>query len=138
MLDKMMGSDNKFHKFMGNLFYMAVVNIFWIVCCLPVFTIGASTTAMYAAAFKIVRGKEGRLTDEFFGAFKRNFRQALPITVIMLFTAALLATVGYKGDVEYTVVNGRIVVEHGKLRNIDEETAARRAGEIVRDYLSLE
>ncbi len=92
MLDKMMGSDNKFHKFMGNLFYMAVVNIFWIVCCLPVFTIGASTTAMYAAAFKIVRGKEGRLTDEFFGAFKRNFRQALPITVIMLFTAALLAT----------------------------------------------
>ena len=52
--------------------------------------------------------------------------------------AALLATVGYKGDVEYTVVNGRIVVEHGKLRNIDEEAAARRAGEIVRDYLSRE
>ena len=77
---------------MGNLFYMAIVNIFWIVCCLPVFTIGASTTAMYAAAFKIIRGKEGRLTDEFFGAFRRNFRQALPITVIMLFTAALLAT----------------------------------------------
>ena len=92
MLDKVMGSDNRFHRFMGNLFYMTIVNILWIVCCLPVFTFGASTTAMYAAAFKIIRGKEGKITEEFFTAFRRNFRQALPITVIMLFTAALLAT----------------------------------------------
>ena len=113
MLDKMMGSDNKFHRFMGNLFYMAIVNILWIVCCLPVFTFGASTAAMYTSAFKIIRGKEGKLTDEFFTAFRRNFRQALPITVIMLFTAALLATgiVGLRGMEEpNSILYGILIV----------------------------
>ena len=113
MLDKMMGSDNKFHRFMGSLFYMAIVNILWIVCCLPVFTFGASTTAMYTVAFRIVRGKEGKLTEEFFRAFRRNFRQALPITVIMLFTAALLATgiIGLRGMREpNSVLYGLLIV----------------------------
>ena len=35
----------------------------------------------------------------------------------------MLGTVGFKGAVDYTVVNGKIVVRNGKLTGIDEEKA---------------
>lgn len=37
------------------------------------------------------------------------------------------ATVGYKGPVDYTIVNGQVVVRGGRLTNVDEEKAARQA-----------
>ena len=49
---------------------------------------------------------------------------------------SLLGTVGWKGPVDYTVVNGKVTVRHGKLVNIDEEKAASEAGALVREYLS--
>ena len=49
---------------------------------------------------------------------------------------SLLGTVGWKGPVDYTVVNGKVTVRSGKLVNLDEEKAAREAAALVRDYLS--
>ena len=49
---------------------------------------------------------------------------------------SLLGTVGWKGPVDYTVVNGKVTVRHGKLVNLDEEKVAREAAALVRDYLS--
>lgn len=40
--------------------------------------------------------------------------------------AGMLATVGLKGPVDYTIVNGRIVVEGGKLKALDEEELSAR------------
>lgn len=50
--------------------------------------------------------------------------------------AAMLATVGLKGPVDYTVVNGKVIVERGRLTGIDERQTATRANEICREYLS--
>jgi len=49
---------------------------------------------------------------------------------------SLLGTVGWKGPVDHTVVNGKVTVRNGKLVNLDEEKAAREAAALVRDYLS--
>lgn len=43
----------------------------------------------------------------------------------------MLATVGYNRPVDYTIVNGRIVVKHGELCCIDEEKTALRANKLV-------
>ena len=48
---------------------------------------------------------------------------------------ALLATVGLKGPVDYTVVNGRVTVENGRLAGIDEERLVRDAEREVARYL---
>lgn len=48
----------------------------------------------------------------------------------------LLGTVGWKGSVECTVVNGEVVVEAGRLVGVDEDTAVRKADELVEDYLA--
>ncbi len=48
---------------------------------------------------------------------------------------SLLGTVGWKGAVDYTVVNGRVVVEKGRLTRIDEEAETLAAGKAVQAYL---
>ncbi len=48
---------------------------------------------------------------------------------------SVLATVGLRGAVDYTVVNGRVAVEHGQLASVDEERLAAEAGETCRRYL---
>lgn len=48
---------------------------------------------------------------------------------------SLLGTVGYKGVVECTVVNGRIVVRNGQLCNIDEESFTQKAQALLANYI---
>ena len=50
--------------------------------------------------------------------------------------AAMPATVGFKGSVDYTIVNGRVVVKEGKLVNVDEGKLVREANRSVQAYLN--
>jgi cytosine/adenosine deaminase-related metal-dependent hydrolase len=49
---------------------------------------------------------------------------------------SMLGTVGVKGAVEYTIVNGRVTVRSGRLAGIDEEKLAYEANKCVERYLS--
>lgn len=49
--------------------------------------------------------------------------------------ASVLATVGVRGPVDYTVVNGRVTVRHGQLTGIDEGKTASEARAVCRRYL---
>lgn len=44
---------------------------------------------------------------------------------------SILGTVGLKGDLDYTIVGGNVVVKEGKLVNIDEEKITYEANEAV-------
>lgn len=48
---------------------------------------------------------------------------------------ALLGTVGYKGSVDCTIVNGEVVVKDGRLCRVDEEAVGYKARNQVRKYL---
>ena len=49
---------------------------------------------------------------------------------------SVLGTVGFKGSVDYTIVNGVPVVQNGELTTIDETEAVRSANRVVRRYLN--
>lgn len=49
---------------------------------------------------------------------------------------SMLGTVGWKGAVDYTVVNGKVTVRSGRLVGVDEERLTREANTLVRDYLA--
>lgn len=51
--------------------------------------------------------------------------------------ADALATVGLRGPVDWTVVNGRVVVREGRLVSVDEERVAEEARPVASAYLSL-
>ena len=48
---------------------------------------------------------------------------------------SVLATVGVRGPVYYTVVNGKITVREGRLASVDEEKLARDAQAKCTEYL---
>ena len=82
--------DSKFGRFFLKLSYGCCLNFLWFVCCLPVFTIGASTTALYYTAFKIAKDEGSFITTMFFRSFRQNFKQATVIWLIMLGVGAVL------------------------------------------------
>ena len=65
----------------GSLFWL---NVLCIVCCIPVFTIGASVTSLYYVTLKMVRDEECYITKDFFKSFRLNSRQATIIWLIFL------------------------------------------------------
>ena len=47
MLAGLFNYDNPVWRFIGKFWDVLIVNILWIICSIPVVTIGASTTARY-------------------------------------------------------------------------------------------
>lgn len=73
--------------FVGNIL---LVNALWLVSCLPVFTIGASSCAMYSVIMKLLRGKDPTVWTAFFRAFRQNFKKATCIFLLFLIPGAFI------------------------------------------------
>ncbi len=63
-------------------------------------------------------------------------RDRLELVGADLDVKSMLGTVGFKGPVDATVVNGRVVVKDGRLTGIDEEKAVREARACCQAYLN--
>lgn len=61
-----------------------ILNLMWILCSIPIITIGASTTALYTVMLKIVKNEEGYIVKGFFKAFRENFKQSTLMWLIFL------------------------------------------------------
>lgn len=75
----------------GNL---VLLNMVWLLCCIPLITAGAATTAMYYTVFQFQAEGETEVLRPFFRSFCKNFKQAtllwipaLAIIALMLFNA---------------------------------------------------
>lgn len=60
------------------------LNALWLLCSLPIVTMGAATTALYSVSIKLIRGEEGAVYQQFFRSFKTNFKQATQLWLILL------------------------------------------------------
>ena len=73
---------------LSRFFYLVgdiiTLHLLWILCSLPIFTIGASTTALYYSCMKRIRTKEGYPLKNFFASFKMNFKQSTLIWLCLL------------------------------------------------------
>lgn len=90
-LKKMFQSDNVFNHVMTKIFDLMLLSVLWLIGCVPVFTIGASTIALYYVAMKMVRDEEEGIVRSFFRAFRENFRQSIPVTLILFLFIGVLA-----------------------------------------------
>ena len=68
--------------------------LLWILCSLPVVTIGAASAALYYSVVKCIRHERGRLVKSFFLAFRRDFKSAT-----LLWLAFLAAGLILSGDI---------------------------------------
>lgn len=89
MFDRIFNPDNAVFRFLTTWGYVWWLHILWLICCLPVFTIGASTTALCYSCMKL-RRQEGYATHNFFTSFWKNFLQATVLFVILAVVGAVL------------------------------------------------
>lgn len=92
---KFFSYDSKFSQIVLKICTGCYLNLLWFLCSLPVFTIGASTTALYDVTLKIARDEEPRLVSRFFRAFRDNFKQATVLWLILLGIGVVLSLDGY-------------------------------------------
>ena len=85
-----MNTEGPITGFLNKIFNMLALSIMWLVGCLPVVTIGASTAALYYTAVKVCRKDTGYLHREFFKSYKQNLKQGCAMTIIVAFFVLLL------------------------------------------------
>ena len=66
--------DNSFMRFMTGVFDTVVAYMLFLVCCLPVFTIGAAATALHSTLLAIANDTCSGVLRKFFGTFKDDFK----------------------------------------------------------------
>ncbi len=82
--------DNPVWRFIGKFFDVMILNFLWVLCSIPIVTMGASTTAVYYVTLKLVRDEEGSTIKSFFKSFRENFKQATAIWLILLAAGAVI------------------------------------------------
>lgn len=64
---------------------LLILNLYWIIGCLPVITIGVSTIAAYTVTLKMVDDREGSsMTVQFWKAYVKNLKHGIPLSLILL------------------------------------------------------
>jgi uncharacterized membrane protein YesL len=74
---------------LSRIFDTILVTLLYLLCCLPVVTIGAATAAMYATMIALLDDGCTGVASHFFGAFRDNFKQS----TAMLLPAVLVGLV---------------------------------------------
>ena len=85
----MFGIDSKFYEVVSRIADLVVVNLLFVLCSLPIITIGASTTALYGVTKKMAENREGYIFRNYFRLFKENFKQSTIMWIILLLLALI-------------------------------------------------
>ena len=83
--------DSPLMQGLGKFADLMILNFLAMICCIPIFTIGASITALHYMSLKIVRGEECYIAKGFFKSFTQNFKQATVIWLVLLLAIVILA-----------------------------------------------
>lgn len=68
--------DSFLMRFLNLAANLVALHFIWLLYSLPIFTIGASTTALYYSCMKLINTDRGYVFSNFHKSFKENFRQS--------------------------------------------------------------
>lgn len=83
--------NNPIMRYVIKVFDCMCLSVLWLAMCLPVFTIGASTTAMFAVIHRYIRLEEESLWKTYWKTFREEFKRTTLCTLVALVILALLA-----------------------------------------------
>ncbi len=91
MFSSIFNPENDFWQFVNQVANVAGLSICWVFLCLPIVTIGASTTALYDAIYHGVRRNERGVYLRFWNTFRANLKVGAIWTVLGLGVALVCA-----------------------------------------------
>lgn len=83
--------DGPLMTFISKVADLMILNVIWLVCCIPIITIGPATTAMYYVVLKIARDEDYKIVKSFFHSFKMNLKQGIIIFLVLTVVGLILA-----------------------------------------------
>lgn len=89
-MSSIFNSENKFFRFFARAMDVVLLSLIWTVLCLPLFTMGAATAALYDTTVKCVREYDAATYTHFYRAFRKNLRIGIPTGLIFLALTFLL------------------------------------------------
>lgn len=81
--------ENPVISFLNKMTDLLLLNFLFLICCIPVVTIGPAITAMYYVNLRSIRYGDGYVVRTFFRAFKQSFGQSLAAWMMTMAVAAL-------------------------------------------------
>ncbi|MBT2700512.1 DUF624 domain-containing protein [Bacillus sp. ISL-40] len=82
--------DSRFYAVVDRLSNLFILNLFWIISCLPIVTIAPATSAMYSVVRQWKLNQDTSVVRNYFRYFKENFKQSFLIGIIWMLLAVLL------------------------------------------------
>lgn len=84
------GKLNPVMDFINTAFSFCMLNLVFMVTCIPVFTIGSALSSLYYVMGKETKGEYGYLVRTYLHEFKRNFKNGTIAFLLLFFMFALL------------------------------------------------
>lgn len=75
------GYEGAFYTYTGKIFDLMMASVLWLLGSLPIVTIGASNSALYAAVSRSVRMDIGTVPAQFWKSYRRELKSSLPIWI---------------------------------------------------------
>ncbi|MCR5747752.1 MAG: YesL family protein, partial [Lachnospiraceae bacterium] len=76
---------------MSRTFDLILLNICFVISCIPLLTIGAAMTAMYSVTLKMADGEWGYVVKHYTDSFLKNLKQATLLWLILVFIGGFFA-----------------------------------------------
>ena len=90
-MNRLFGMDSPLIGALTRIGDCICLSVLWLVFSLPVFTIGASSAALYAAVYRCLRRNEAGIWKNFWNAFRENFKRSTLAWLAELLVLAVLA-----------------------------------------------
>ena len=97
-MNRLFNLDNPFMQFLFRVSDLIILNLIFILSCIPIVTIGASISALHSVCLKIVRNQESYMWQGFWKAFRQNFKQG---TILWIISILLFIFI----NMDYTILN---------------------------------
>lgn len=96
--------ESPFIQFLDSVTDLVILNVVCLLCCIPVFTIGASLSALHFVLMKMVTHEDANNIRTFFEAFRRNFKQSTLLWLAFLAISGIIV-----GDV-FLILRGEVEI----------------------------
>lgn len=88
-MQSLLTSESALIRWTMRLGELVLLNICFLVCCLPVITMGTAVSALYSVCFRFGTQREKGAVGSFFRAFRQNLKQGIPLFLVTSVLTAL-------------------------------------------------
>ena len=89
--------ENGYIQIINKIVDCVFVNLLWLLFSIPLFTIGASTTALYYTVNKVICNNRSYVWKEFWNSFRTNFKQSTIVWSLLVVIYGLGIVNSYVG-----------------------------------------